>query len=382
MKASFVITGLILFALTGCSSNAKNAAGAGASGSAGEKQLAAGSGTGGMSSSASGTGGAGAGGASSGSGGAGAPAAPIGAAGWQAYMDMTPATLGSVERGEYLVDHILVCGVCHTPSLPSGEPDPMKYLAGSRPYDFTDLDGTVITVNAENLTSHDPEGLHAWTDGQIRTAITKGVDDEHYAIYPIMPYPEYSMLTPDDVDSIIKYLRSVPPNDNVVAADFPHPDINPPAPPVDDAKIPHTTLAKSDADYESAERGRYIAKLACLYCHTAETVVGGTSQADMPDLTKSFGGGKVYALNKDLPPHTSVNITPDATGIAGWTVDDIIAAVKSDTEKGTQRKLCNSHPGGGERFGKMTDADLKDVATYVHSLPPVKNGPFKCLQEM
>ena len=111
----------------------------------------------------------------------------------------------------------------------SGEPDTELYLAGSRPYDFTDIDGTVITVNAENLTSHDPEGLHVWTDGQIRTAITKGVDDEHYAIYPIMPYPEYSLLTPEDVDSIIQYLRTVPPNDNVVASDFPRPDINPPA---------------------------------------------------------------------------------------------------------------------------------------------------------
>src|ERR1700712_2503271 len=128
--------------------------------------------------------------------------APSGAAGWQAYRDTTPATLGSAERGKYLVDHVLVCGVCHTPSLPSGEADTKLYLAGSRPYDFTDIDGTVITVNAENLTSHDPEGLHAWTDGQIRTAITKGVDDEHYAIYPIMPYPEYALLEPADVDSI------------------------------------------------------------------------------------------------------------------------------------------------------------------------------------
>ena len=37
-----------------------------------------------------------------------------------------------------------------------------------------------------------------------------------------MPYPEYSLLTPEDVDSIIKYLRTVPANDNVVAADFPY----------------------------------------------------------------------------------------------------------------------------------------------------------------
>jgi hypothetical protein len=379
MKSSFVITGLIVLAhssLGGCSSS-NTSGGAGSGGSAGQSQdtpATSVAGAGGMS--VSGSGGAGAAGSAAGA--SGVMSTPTGFAGWQAYMDSTPATKGTVERGQYLVDHVLVCGVCHTPSLPSGEPDPMKYLAGSRPYDFTDIDGTVITVNAENLTSHDPEGLHAWSDGQIRTAITKGVDDEHYAIYPIMPYPEYALLVPEDVDSIIQYLRTVPPNDNVVAADFPHPDINPPAPPVEDAKIPHTTLAKDNSEYASAERGRYLASVSCMYCHTVEVSVDGKPQADMPDLTKAFGGGKVYALNKDLPSHTSVNITPDATGIADWSVDDIIATLKSNTAKGVPRPLCNSHPGGPERYGKMIDADLRDIATYIHSLPPVKNGPFTC----
>src|SRR3954453_16271917 len=105
---------------------------------------------------------------------------------------ITTATTGTVERGEYLVDHVLVCGVCHTPNGPDGKPDPSKYLAGSRSYDFTDKDGTLVTVNAENLTSHNPEGLATWSDEQIRTALTKGIDDEHIALYPIMPYPEYS----------------------------------------------------------------------------------------------------------------------------------------------------------------------------------------------
>jgi mono/diheme cytochrome c family protein len=296
-------------------------------------------------------------------------------------MDTTPAALGTAERGKYLVDHVLVCGVCHTPSLPTGEPDTSKYLAGSRPYDFTDVDGTVITVNAENLTSHDPEGLHAWSDGQIRTAITKGVDDEHYAIYPIMPYPEYSLLKPEDVDSIIKYLRTVAANDNVVASDYPRPDIHPPALLVDGTKVPHTTLASTDPDYAPAERGRYLASVACLNCHTEEVVLpSGMIDHDEPNLDKAFGGGKQYTFEHLQPKHTSVNITPDATGLVGWTVDDIVAALKSDTEKGTGRPLCNTHPAQPDRLGMMADADMRDIAIYVHTLPPVKNGPFKCMQ--
>jgi mono/diheme cytochrome c family protein len=294
-------------------------------------------------------------------------------------MDTTPASLGSVERGEYLVDHVLMCSVCHTPSLPNGDPDPSKYLAGSRSYDLTDVDGTIITVNAENLTSHDPEGLHAWSDGQIRTAITKGVDDEHIAMYPIMPYPEYSMLKAEDVDSIIKYLRTVPANDNVVAADYPYFDQNPPAPPVDDANVPHTTLATSDPNFAAAERGRYIAKTACLNCHTEELSHDGKVAPDVPNLSKAFAGGKKYTFIRGAAQHTSVNLTPDATGLASWSVADIAAALKSNTEKGTGRALCNTHPGGAERLGKMSDADMTDVATYLHTLPPVKNGPFQCI---
>jgi mono/diheme cytochrome c family protein len=295
-------------------------------------------------------------------------------------MDLTPATLGTVDRGQYLVDHVLVCGVCHTPALPNGDPDSSLYLAGSRSYDFEDVDGTIITVNAENLTSHDPEGLHAWSDGQIRTAITKGVDDEHYAIYPIMPYPEYSLLTATDVDSIIQYLRTVAPNPNVVAADFPYADTHPPAPLVDESKIPHTTLGKSDTDFAAAERGRYLAAVACMSCHTEEITHDAQIAPDEPNLEKAFAGGKKYTFVRGAAPNTSVNLTPDPTGLAGWTVDDIVSAIKTNSEKGTGRKLCNTHPGGPERLGGMKDEDLRDLALYIHTLPPVANGPFRCTQ--
>ncbi|HVW24933.1 MAG TPA: c-type cytochrome [Polyangiaceae bacterium] len=294
-------------------------------------------------------------------------------------MDPNPAVLGTVARGEYLVDHVLNCGVCHTPSLPNGDPDMSKYLAGSRSYDFTDVDGTIITVNAENLTSHDPEGLKQWSDGQIRTAITKGVDDEHIAIYPIMPYPEYSMLSAEDVDSIIQYLRTVPANGNVVAADYPYFDQNPPAPPVDDSMVPHTTLAQSDPNYASAERGRYLAKTACLNCHTEEVSHDGKVAPDVPELTKAFGGGKKYTFIRGAMPQTSANITPDPTGLATWSVTDIVTALKTNQEKGTGRMFCNTHPGGPNRIGAMTDADLTDIANYIHTIPPVKNGPFSCM---
>jgi len=122
--------------------------------------------------------------------------ADAGAADVTVDVHVPTATTGTVARGEYLVDHVLVCGTCHTPNGADGKPDMTKYLAGSRNYDFTDTDGTVVSVYAENLTTHNPEGLATWTDEQIRTAIISGVDDEHVSVYPIMPYPEYSRRSP------------------------------------------------------------------------------------------------------------------------------------------------------------------------------------------
>ncbi|MCX5746641.1 MAG: hypothetical protein NT062_29545 [Proteobacteria bacterium] len=159
-----------------------------------------------------------------------------------------------------------------------------------------------MTVNAENLTSHNPEGLATWTDEQIRTALTHGIDDEKKSLYPIMPYPEYSNLTRMDVDSVIQYLRTIPPNDNVVAADFPYFDQSDPAPPVDGTRVPHTTLPSTDPNFAAAERGRYLATVACLNCHTEQV------SADVPDLTKAFAGGKKYTFVRGAPEHTSVNL--------------------------------------------------------------------------
>ena len=284
------------------------------------------------------------------------------------------ATTGTVERGKYLVDHVLVCGVCHTPNGTDGKPNMALYLAGSRSYDFKDKDGTIVTVNAENITSHDPEGLANWSDEQIRTALTKGVDDEHVALYPIMPYPEYSLLTKADVDSIIQYLRTVPAIDNVVPADYPYFDQNPPVTLVDETKVPHTTLASTDANFAAAERGRYLAMTACLNCHTEQL------SDDVPNLAKAFGGGKKYTFIKGAKEHTSVNITPDDTGLAKWSIDDIVQALKTNKEKDTGREFCNTHPGGPDLLGGLTDGDARDIATYLHTLPPVKNGPFTCVQ--
>ena len=53
----------------------------------------------------------------------------------------------------------------------------------------------------------------------ILGALTHGVDDVQVPLWPIMPYPEYALMTTMDVNAILAYIRTIPANNNVVAPD-------------------------------------------------------------------------------------------------------------------------------------------------------------------
>ena len=271
-----------------------------------------------------------------------------------------------------MIDNVFACGVCHTPTGTDGKPDMTKYLAGSRSYAFPMADGSTNVVNAENISPDSEQGIGAWTDDQIKNGITKGVDDQNVPFWPIMPYPEYALLTDADVFAMVAYLRTIAANANVVPADtFEPPAGKPPAASAKDSAIPHTTLPSSDPQFAAAERGRYLATGACIQCHTKELSPG------VADFTMAYAGGRQHKSNSDAKLATSTNITPDATGLAGWSVADIVASIKGNTDK-SGAALCSASPMGHGWMGDMTDGDLTDIATYIHTLPPIKNGPFKC----
>lgn len=172
-------------------------------------------------------------------------------------------------------------------------------------------------------------------------------------------------------DSIYDYPRTVAPSKNAVPPDtFPNPGS--PAAPVKASKIPHPTLAKADPSYVSAERGRYLASIACVNCHTPEIAPG------LPDFAKSFAGGRTYRSRSDVGFSASTNLTPDATGLAGWTVADIAESIKTNTENGTKRPRCDTMPGGPGRMGDLTDGDLTDLGSSLHTIPPIASSVFQC----
>jgi mono/diheme cytochrome c family protein len=117
-----------------------------------------------------------------------------------------------VKRGRYLVDTHL-CAICHSPMDEDGRIMDGMQLAGGQLMRIVPF-GDYPTGN---LTSDKDTGLGNWTDDQIKQAITRGMlkDGTRLPPYP-MDWPAFSAMTPDDLNAMVAYLRTVPPVSNRV----------------------------------------------------------------------------------------------------------------------------------------------------------------------
>lgn len=276
-----------------------------------------------------------------------------------------------VARGRYLVENVLVCTECHTPRNPNGTLDTGRWLAGTECLiDLDPADPNAGCLNSGNLTNHDT-GLATYTDEEIKDMFLNGVRPNGEALIDVMPYYQTHNITADDADAVVAFLRTVKGVDNTVPEDQ-APWAPPAAPhaPIDITTVPEP-VDDQDPDYESAVRGRYIAAVICLGCHTPKA-------PDYPvDTTSYFIGGQPFPLFSPVFTEDIVyssNVTPDpTTGIGDWTIAQIIAAVKQGTEP-DGNKICPPMPAGPMGgFGGMTTEDATDVANYLKSIAPREN---------
>jgi len=64
---------------------------------------------------------------------------------------------------------------------------------------------------SSNITSHPERGLGAWTDDEIKRAITTGVSRDGRELLPFMAFGYYENISAQDLDALIAYLRTIPP---------------------------------------------------------------------------------------------------------------------------------------------------------------------------
>jgi mono/diheme cytochrome c family protein len=117
---------------------------------------------------------------------------------------MSPAELSDpVKRGFYLAS-IGHCMECHTPMV-RGELQLASLGTGGR-----DFPGPWGTSTSRNITSHKEKGIGAWTDAEIKRAITQGVRKDGSPMKPPMGYGYYAKMTDADLGAVVAYLRTVP----------------------------------------------------------------------------------------------------------------------------------------------------------------------------
>src|SRR3989440_2064190 len=110
----------------------------------------------------------------------------------------------AAKRGFYLVT-VGHCMECHTPAV-DGHRD-VKNALGTGGERFEGPWGASVS---RNITPHKTNGIGAWTDDEVKGAITKGVRKDGTKLRPPMGYDWYARMTDADLSAIVAYLRTIP----------------------------------------------------------------------------------------------------------------------------------------------------------------------------
>lgn len=118
-----------------------------------------------------------------------------------------------VDQGRYLVG-LLGCGNCHTDGALAGKPNPERLMAGSAT-GIARSDPTLVrypgVVFPANLTPDPETGIGDWSIEEIGTMLRSGKNRHGQRALPVMPWPIYAQLRPEDTEAIAMYLKSLPP---------------------------------------------------------------------------------------------------------------------------------------------------------------------------
>ena len=221
---------------------------------------------------------------------------------------------------------------------------------------------------SSNITPDPEHGIGGWTDEEIARAIRVGTLRSGNVEPPVMPYQEYAGMADDDLRDLIAYLRTLPP---APVANRPH-QASLPAPRLSfwawRVLFAGHTVPPEKAPTELLARGRYLTDHVsiCGDCHTPRTRFGALDDSMYLAGTADGPGGE------PVP-----NITPDEkTGIGSWGVDDITSLLQMgmkpdfDNVQGAMAEVVDGIA-GGPGYGKAREGDLKAIAEYLKTIPPI-----------
>ena len=71
--------------------------------------------------------------------------------------------------------------------------------------------GEIAPSVSRNITADPEQGIGKWSDDNIKQAITKGIRPDGTKLAGPMPYDWYANMSPDDLDAIVAFLRTIKP---------------------------------------------------------------------------------------------------------------------------------------------------------------------------
>jgi cytochrome c553 len=257
----------------------------------------------------------------------------------------TPA---QIARGEQLAN---TCSSCHSP----GNELPLSGSNFRVKFEMPPLG----TLYAPNLT---PSGdIQNWSDGELIRAIREGVHKDGRSLL-IMPSDNFRNLSDEDVQALVAYLRSQPATDgptpinqfSILGAVFMN---------LSDFRTAQQPAGRVTAPQAgTAEYGKYLVDvIGCRSCH------GDQLQ------------GKVANGQPGPPPGPNLTLI-----VPRWTEEQFMTYFNTGTMPGGgQVPMITLTSGFTEPRmpwpmvrAATTDADLKDMYTYLHGLAVVE-GPAK-----
>ena len=113
------------------------------------------------------------------------------------------ADSAQIAHGGYLANHVALCMDCHSTRDWTKTAGPMVVgTNGKGGESFPREMGFPGQYYAPNIT---PTGLKDWTDGEIYRAVTTGVSRDGRALFPVMPYPNFAKMSPQDVRGCLSF---------------------------------------------------------------------------------------------------------------------------------------------------------------------------------
>jgi mono/diheme cytochrome c family protein len=150
-----------------------------------------------------------------------------------------------------------------------------------------------------------------------------------------------------------------------------------------------------DGDVDPVARGTYLAILGgCHDCHTPKLF---TATGPVRDTSRLLSGHPADSKIPSIPPDVlgaerwgalvtgdltawagpwgvsfTANLTPDPSGLGGWTVEQFIQTMRTGKHLGVGRPILPPMP--WYDIGQLTDEDLRALFAYLRSLKPIQNA--------